>query len=562
MRKVKWMALLLVFSILVSGCEKSETETQENKKQEMQETVQEQEDACVTPFGRYQDTVTYTLGKMTGSDNSNLPEGETYENNAYTRYLKKKLNIQNKDVYEVEENNNFIETVSLSIINNDMPDVMLVNDEDILQELVEADKIEDLTSVYEKCASDRVKEIYQSYGEDILQNVTFDGKLMALPETNINNGPNLFWVRQDWLEKLGLAAPKTLEDVEEIVRAFIEKDPGNNGPGKTVGIACGEDVIGDGDYNSEYQLNTIFHCYDAYPKKWIENEEGDVEYGSVSREAKRALAKIRKWYQKGVIDKNFLLRGNENIVDMIVDGECGAFFGPWWAPNNPLMQAREKNTEAEWKPYLIQTNEDGSTTYVEETPSTKYVVVRKGYEHPEIVMKIVSVLFDEMKNGEEETSEIASYYQKNVDPTARPLAINVDYKDALTRCYKNLKDALTGKKDCTELTALEGSYYESCYRYQRSARMASAEDWASYISRITACSLLNEGKIKEVEVAFSGNPKSTGTTWWRLEKLEKEAYLKIITGQEDLSYFDKFVREWKEEGGREITKEVAEKIKK
>lgn len=147
MRKVKWMALLLVCSILVSGCEKSETRG--NKRQEMQETVQEQEDACVTPFGRYQDTVTYTLGKMTGSDNSNLPEGETYENNAYTRYLKKKLNIQNKDVYEVEENNNFIETVSLSIINNDMPDVMLVNDEDILQELVEADKIEDLTSVYE-----------------------------------------------------------------------------------------------------------------------------------------------------------------------------------------------------------------------------------------------------------------------------------------------------------------------------------------------------------------------------------------------------------------------------
>lgn len=38
------------------------------------------------------------------------------------------------------------------------------------------------------------------------------------------------------------------------------------------------------------------------------------------------------------------------------------------------------------------------------------------------------------------------YYQDNVDPTARPLAINVDYKDALMRCYDSLKDAIQGRK--------------------------------------------------------------------------------------------------------------------
>ena len=43
--------------------------------------------ASTTPDGKYPELVTYTLGKMTGANNSNLPKGETYENNAYTRYL-------------------------------------------------------------------------------------------------------------------------------------------------------------------------------------------------------------------------------------------------------------------------------------------------------------------------------------------------------------------------------------------------------------------------------------------------------------------------------------------
>lgn len=58
-------------------------------------------------FGAYPETVTYTLGKISGSKNSNLPVGDTYENNAYTRYLKKMLNIQNQDIFELEDGSTY-----------------------------------------------------------------------------------------------------------------------------------------------------------------------------------------------------------------------------------------------------------------------------------------------------------------------------------------------------------------------------------------------------------------------------------------------------------------------
>ena len=50
--------------------------------------------------------------------------------------------------------------------------------------------------------------------------------------------------------------------------------------------------------------------------------------------------------------------------------------------------------------------------------------------------------------------------------------------------------------------------------------------------------------------------------WWKLEDMEKQAYLKIITGEEPIDYFDQFVDSWYREGGKQITDEVREEINK
>lgn len=556
----RMIALSLAGCLVLTGCNKQQTE-----KTDTAEHTQEWKTAETTPFGRYPEEVIYTLGKMTGMNNSNLPKGDTYEDNGYTRYLKKQLNIQNKDVFEAGENDNYQETVSMTIASRELPDVMVVNDMDMLQLLVDNDLIEDLTQVYEDCTSSRIKDIYNSYGSEILDNVTFDGKLMALPETNIDDGPSLCWLRKDWMDKLGLDAPKTVEDVENIVHEFVQKDPGGNGKGETVGLVCDDELTGGCGYSYEYQNDIIFASFGAFPKQWIYNKDGEVVYGSVQNEAKAALGKLRKMYQQGTLDNNFLMRESSNIIELIVSGKCGSFFGPWWSPNNPLMSAMQKNPNAEWQPYLIQTDKDGQTSFASQNPNDKYVVVRKGYKHPEIVMKIVSVLFDDLRYDEEDVREMERYYQDNVDPTARPLAINVDYKDALMRCYDSLKDAIQGRKKLEDLGLLEGAYYISCSKYLDRKKDTSAqkswEDWAAYASRMTACSVLRKGQTRQVKSLFFGETKTMKSNWWRLEELEKKAYLEIVTGQKPLSYFDEFVKEWNRQGGEKIRGEVAQELK-
>ncbi len=556
----RMIALSLAGCLVLTGCNKQQTE-----KTDTAEHTQEWKTAETTPFGRYPEEVIYTLGKMTGMNNSNLPKGDTYEDNGYTRYLKKQLNIQNKDVFEAGENDNYQETVSMTIASRELPDVMVVNDMDMLQLLVDNDLIEDLTQVYEDCTSSRIKDIYNSYGSEILDNVTFDGKLMALPETNIDDGPSLCWLRKDWMDKLGLDAPKTVEDVENIVHEFVQKDPGGNGKGETVGLVCDDELTGGCGYSYEYQNDIIFASFGAFPKQWIYNKDGEVVYGSVQNEAKAALGKLRQMYQQGTLDNNFLMRESSNIIELIVSGKCGSFFGPWWSPNNPLMSAMQKNPNAEWQAYLIQTDKDGQTSFASQNPNDKYVVVRKGYKHPEIVMKIVSVLFDDLRYDEEDVREMERYYQDNVDPTARPLAINVDYKDALMRCYDSLKDAIQGRKKLEDLGLLEGAYYISCSKYLDRKKDTSAqkswEDWAAYASRMTACSVLRKGQTRQVKSLFFGETKTMKSNWWRLEELEKKAYLEIVTGQKPLSYFDEFVKEWNRQGGEKIRGEVAQELK-
>ena len=107
----------------------------------------------------------------------------------------------------------------------------------------------------------------------------------------------------------------------------------------------------------------------------------------------------------------------------------------------------------------------------------KYVVVRKGYEHPEIAMKILSVLFDHSRYEAEDADEMNTYFALNVDPTARPLMINVDYNEATYIVTKHIREVLYSpgdEKTREDLSAIEASYFDACKEYLK-AEVPSVE---------------------------------------------------------------------------------------
>ena len=127
-------------------------------------------------------------------------------------------------------------------------------------------------------------------------------------------------------------------------------------------------------------------------------------------------------------------------------------------------------------------------------------------------------------------------------------------------CYGELNHVFAGDKSADELNVLEYSYYEACESYLKDAENASAEDWAAYTSRITACKILNDGRTNKVESLYFGETETMVTDWWSLENLESDTYLKIVTGESALDEFDRFVENWYQNGGETITKEVRAEI--
>ena len=556
MKKRKWILSLLLAACLFleTGCasttntgETNDTESTQTQSMVSQKTEEEQwEKAEHSPYGTYPETVEYTLGKISGANNSNMPVGDTYEDNAYTRYLKKMLNIQNQDEFELEDGPIYEQAVELAIEDKDIPDVMVVNGRENLKKLIQRGLVEDLTDVYEECTTNRIKEMYESYGTGVLESATFGGKLYAFPDTVIDHGSMLLWLRKDWIDKLGVAEPQTLEEGMEIVRQFVEADMAGNG--ETIGLACSTGLVSE--TSSTYGVDPIFTEYGSYPREWIVQQDETVVYGSVTNETKQALEYLHELYENGTIDSRFLLRKTENLDDMIMSGKCGAVFGNWWAPNNPLSIKIQGDTIPEWKPYLLSEEEQIQT--LESYNDWQYVVVRKGYSHSEIVGKIISVLFDYTRYSDRKATEINSYFSLNVDPTARPININVDYWDVLYQTTEHIQEALDGTIQANQLSGIERAYYETCKSYLNGS-LTTVNAWAAYASRIQAVSLLPSAGRGKQTLSMG---EADGELPQNLQDLERETFLQIVCGDMPIEYFDEFVQEWYEAGGREITAKI------
>ena len=545
--------MVLSCALLISGCggiKSISRSLQKENKQTSQEAAAEQkewEKAATSPYGAYPELVTYTLVQMNGANNSNLPDQNTYEDNAYTRYLRKMLNIQNDNVY-MEREDRYDELVNILAKDQTLPDVLVISDRAILKELVENDLIEDLTDVYENCTTPRIKEMFESYGSDLWDMGSFDGRLMAIPETVTDHGPRLLWLRKDWMDELGLEEPKTLEDAFNIIESFVANKMGTSDGEDPVGLVCDTDLVGN--TSSSYSVEPVFDKFYASPQQWV-NQNGQIVYGSVTQETKNALSYLHELYERGVLDQNFALRAQNNLRDLVVDGKCGAFFGLWWTPNNPLVDVYEKDKEIDWEPYYLQKSETDDA--YDSFRDNKYVVVRKGYEHPEIVMKIISVLFDYTRYEANDADEVNEYFALNVDPTARPLVINVDYNEATFQITKDIRAVEDGTKKEESLSAIEKSYYDACESFLH-GKSSTPADWAAYKSRISAVGLLVDGGYQSEERRYLDD--TDGELPKSLQQLEKKSFIQIIMGEKPISYFDTFVKEWYDQGGEEITEQI------
>lgn len=513
-----------------------------------------------------------TLGRQT-IQNSKLPEGDTYEDNAYTRLIEKELDIDLQSAFEAN-GDDYSRQVSLAIASGDMPDMMLVDTREELEELVDNDLVADLTEAYDKHGSDNLKEIYASYDEIPIEDATFDGKLMAIPATSVDFGPSIVWIRQDWVDQLGMKIDTdnnkvlSLDELKTITKTFVEKDPG--GTGNPVGLALNYWLTAPGYGSSTYLSTPIMHSFGAYPKYYLTGDDGKMFYGSNTEETKAALAYLKEWFDEGLLDPQFGTRTFDDITAMVINGETGVVPGPWHLPDWNLFQVRETNPDVNFVPYTIENqNGDGKINSISDKGTGKYIVVNKEFANPELAVDIVNIFYDKLANSddlEKEYPEVYEYGKIGVDGTARPFNCEINNADSQLEDAVAIADAVDDKIAVDELPNF-GSKENALTikKYLEDPQNAESSAWAKYnsiyqaeahvMATTKAASLLNE-----LTPPKFNNIKASTKNGAQLNKLEEETFLKFITGETSLDKFDEYVKTWEKQGGADVLSEMQEVI--
>lgn len=574
------MFVVMLFTIVLSACTPATTPAPTAEPTTAVEEPTAAVEATATtaaaaendPYGKYENAVALTTVRRYETTEK-LPQGDSPENNQYTRYVKDTLNIDTSYIW-IAAGADYDSKVNLAIASNDLPDAMVVNLAQFHQ-MVRNDQLADLTEAYNNYASPAVRQMMDSSKGIALDAVTFDGKIMAIPALTVpDDGYQLLWIRKDWLDKLGLEVPRTMEDIEKVADAFVKQDPGGNGAGKTIGIAGPQSGgLLHADFlqptNGNFAFDPIFFAHDAYPGFWVPGPDGKAAYGSILPETKTALAKLADLYKKGLIDPEMGTR--KDTAAAITSGQAGMYFGEWWNGYWPLPDAVKNNPEANWQAYALPLDADGMWNPHQGTPATSFVVVRKGYEHPEAAMKIVNLF-----NRDESKMDLTV---GSLDDEVLRLPQAMYDEGEVT--YKAMLDVLTGKAKAEDFADPKYAVYKLLkddVSKIGTAKLAPFEDmdiknwdttssaWSrSYSILVGNGAIYNPiGGKDKVNIVFSLTYAPTPlvtSKWANLQTLEATTFLKIILGQEPIEAFDQFVADWKAQGGDDITAEIQASIK-
>ena len=550
----------------LTGCGKtSEENTQTTAVSEAEGTAKED-----LPLSKYPETVTVHLGGAL-NPNAKMPDGMSYDDNSYTRFLKDDLNIE--VVYDwVTSSSDYDEKMNLCIGSGTIPELMNVNATQY-RALLKYDMIQPLDQYFDDYASDILKRFVESGGEELKKYISNDkGEMMAIPAPSMMVGEmNEMWIRQDWLDNLGLEAPRTWDEMAAVAEAFVTQDPDGNGEDDTIGILGPDNSnhindIGD----NQFGLDPLFCSFQSYPQYWLQDEDGTVKYGSIQPETRVALEKIQKLYTDKLIDPEMLVRSN--CQEAVLSGKVGIFFGPWWS--GYTVSDATLAGEADWRAYFTPLSEDGNYYTHMPDPTSKYVVVSKSCKNPEAAIKIINYLIANEQQWVADGIASAELVASNF----YPLFNAYDNADEIEVSCETLEKYLAGeitmddvdfsqhkllKDDMEAVTKLKKEPYDdfSLDKWNLDSDLAKTNLPRLVSLLVGGASYVND-KYVPVYNAYNGQTETMEAKWANLKKMEEETFAKIITGKADISEFDTFVENWKSQGGDQILKEINDELSK
>ena len=170
------------------------------------------------------------------------------------------------------------------------------------------------------------------------QTVAPDGHIYFFPRLleDLPRNFNGFHIRQDWLDKLGLAMPQTMDELYAAFKAFRDKDPNGNGKADEIPWS-----------SNPYPLAWAFGigCRGSNNVTDFFVEDGRVKFGPLDPRYRDAMTLLAKWYSEKLIDNEYLgLKASAfdtKVLQDQVDACYGSYAGYLTKYNKLFLQDRK-----------------------------------------------------------------------------------------------------------------------------------------------------------------------------------------------------------------------------
>jgi putative aldouronate transport system substrate-binding protein len=499
---------------------------------------------------KYDPPITFTAWRYM-DPGIKFENGDDIQNNVFTKMYKDELGIDLKYVWTVPLEQ-YEQRLNIAIAAGDLPDLMWVTNKQLV-DLAENDQLYDLTNLFKTKLTKTTQAIMQQ-DQGSFDTAKIGGKLMALPYTgSAVDSLQVLYVRSDWLKKLGLSVPKTMQDLQKVAKAFTDKDPDGNGKADTYGLAITKNAFKITENHAA--ATGFFAGYHSYVRRWIKDSKGSLVYGSIQPETKVALKALQDMYKAGQIDREFGVKDRNAVTEAIASGKVGITYGGMSSPGAFLKNNVLNDPKADWVAIPLVSIDSKVAAPIAKMPVTRYFAVNKDCKHPEALMKLIE------KGTKGYTT--AGTPEENAKYGVTPTGISVfqyavvGYEPALKNlnAHKAVLKALE-KKDPSGLNAEQLGYYEKTLKSLAGDRNFWGD--AHIFGTPSSFDVIEkyvDGKSYIYNAFYGANTPTMVDKLATLDSMEDEVFTKIVMGQ-DISTFDKFVSDWKKLGGDQIVKEV------
>lgn len=383
---------------------------------------------------------------------------------------------------------------------------------------------------------------------------------------NVDGLPWTPTFRLDWLEKLGIDPPGeikqvgpsggrekvyftdkayTIEQVEEILKAFTFNDPDGNGKNDTYGLS---------PYNNQIHWSASLMGSFGIAPGFNYMEDGKLVVTEISKKYKDFLKLMAKWYKMGLIDPEFTTLDNNKSWEKYKQGKVGYYIAQpayiamddWAKGRAPQNIVENPNSTAKLLATAPEIGPDGSQgvgAYLPVGDLADAYYINKDVTDEELARILQIYDYINMNNDARWTlyGEIGTH--SDWEGTPEKSAIKVRPEFALEEGNSGFWAYNFRTYDKERVT-----WFTSEYTLKLKDEYFARQDIKdSMLLRPYRYDILDETKLRDVQKRYSGQ-KTT---------IVDEFRMKAIVGEVDIDKeWDSYVGNWMKNGGKETLAEL------